>query len=70
MGTQKGLRSEFDSVVCVCDLKHQAEEVAAKMTAEGRLRGTIDQVEGILEFENSFEFSVLPSLFLYHFEWT
>ncbi|CBJ26901.1 conserved unknown protein [Ectocarpus siliculosus] len=29
----------------------QAERVAARMITEGRLRGTIDQVEGLLQFE-------------------
>ena len=34
---------------CVFDL--QAEKVAARMITEGRLRGTIDQIEGLLQFE-------------------
>lgn len=29
----------------------QAEKVAARMITEGRLRGTIDQIEGLLQFE-------------------
>ncbi|CAN0223810.1 unnamed protein product, partial [Hapterophycus canaliculatus] len=29
----------------------QAEKVAARMVTEGRLRGTIDQIEGVLQFE-------------------
>ncbi|CAN0476563.1 unnamed protein product [Ectocarpus sp. 12 AP-2014] len=29
----------------------QAERVAARMITEGRLRGTIDQIEGLLQFE-------------------
>ena len=29
----------------------QAEKMAAKMISEGRLRASIDQVEGILEFQ-------------------
>lgn len=35
------------SVCCV----PQAEKVAARMITEGRLRGTIDQIEGLLQFE-------------------
>jgi hypothetical protein len=31
----------------------KAEEVASKMIEEGRLKGAIDQLEGIIEFENS-----------------
>lgn len=32
-------------------LARQAEKVAARMITEGRLRGTIDQIEGLLQFE-------------------
>jgi hypothetical protein len=30
----------------------QAEEIAARMIAEGRMKGYIDQIDGILVFEN------------------
>lgn len=29
----------------------QAEKVAGRMITEGRLQGTIDQIEGLLQFE-------------------
>eukprot|EP00903_Cladosiphon_okamuranus_P014416 g13382.t1 len=33
----------------------QAEKVAARMITEGRLRGTIDQIEGLLQFEGDLD---------------
>lgn len=31
----------------------QAEKIAAQMVIEGRMRGTIDQIEGVIRFETS-----------------
>jgi hypothetical protein len=33
----------------------KAEELAAEMIGEGRLQGSIDQVEGLIHFEDSLE---------------
>jgi len=33
----------------------KAEKVAARMISEGRLKGSIDQIEGILQFEGDSE---------------
>lgn len=33
----------------------KAEQLAAEMIGEGRLQGTIDQVEGLIHFEDSLE---------------
>ncbi|CAM9739967.1 unnamed protein product [Ascophyllum nodosum] len=35
--------------------RQQAEKVAARMITEGRLRGTIDQIEGLLQFEGDLD---------------